>query len=94
MTSLDFSLHNPNLLACGFFDGRIAIYDVRRKEDEPVLDNGDLTGKHRDPIWELRWVERERGEEGRGEMLVSVSTDGRVTMWLVRKGLEFTGERL
>ncbi|KND02527.1 uncharacterized protein SPPG_02986 [Spizellomyces punctatus DAOM BR117] len=91
VTAIDFSRSTPNLLACGYVDGRIAIYDVRRKEDEPVMDNSDLAGKHRDPIWELRWVERERGDEhARGETLVSVSTDGRVTQWLIRKGLEYT----
>ncbi|KAI9099413.1 WD40-repeat-containing domain protein [Phlyctochytrium arcticum] len=90
VTAIDFSRSNPNLLACGYMDGRIAIYDVRRKGDKPVLDNSDLGGKHRDPIWELRWVDRERGDEqARGETLVSVSTDGRVVQWLIRKGLEY-----
>ncbi|KAI9009825.1 WD40-repeat-containing domain protein [Gaertneriomyces semiglobifer] len=91
VTSIDFSRSNSNLLACGFADGRIAIYDVRRRDDKPVLDNSDLAGKHHDPVWDLRWVERERGDEqSRGETLVSVSTDGRVTQWLIRKGLEYT----
>jgi hypothetical protein len=30
-------------------------------------------------------------EQSRGEILVSVSTDGRVTQWQIRKGLEFQG---
>ncbi|KAJ3296363.1 WD repeat-containing protein 78 [Borealophlyctis nickersoniae] len=90
VTAIDFSRSNPNLLACGYMDGRLAIYDVRRKDDKPVLDTNDLGGKHRDPVWELKWVERERDEQSRGETLVSVSTDGRVTQWLIRKGLEYT----
>ncbi|KAJ3033062.1 WD repeat-containing protein 78 [Rhizophlyctis rosea] len=92
VTSLDFSKSNPNLLACGFADGRICIYDVRRKGEKAVLDNSDSTGKHRDPVWELKWVERERvvgDEQSRNETLVSVSTDGRVVQWMVRKGLEY-----
>lgn len=53
-----------------------------------------LVGKHRETVWELKWVERERvhgDEQSRGETLVSISTDGRVTQWIIRKGLEFTG---
>ena len=54
----------------------------------------DPNGKHHDPVWELKWVERERvagDEHSRGETLVSVSTDGRITQWIIRKGLEFNG---
>ncbi|KAJ3110400.1 WD repeat-containing protein 78 [Phlyctochytrium bullatum] len=92
VTAIDFSRANPNLLAVGFMDGRIAVYDVRRKEDHPVLDSRDHPGKHRDPVWELKWVDRERvigDDQSRGETLVSVSTDGRVCQWLIRKGIEY-----
>ncbi|KAI8909414.1 WD40-repeat-containing domain protein [Powellomyces hirtus] len=88
-TSLSFSNQNPNLLACGYTSGLIQIYDVRRPDPMPVLSNVDLAGKHRDPVWELQWVERERGDESGGEWLVSVGTDGRVVGWVVKKGLEF-----
>ncbi|KAJ3004865.1 WD repeat-containing protein 78, partial [Thoreauomyces humboldtii] len=89
-TSLSFSHQSPNLLACGYTSGVIQIYDVRRPDPTPVLSNADLAGKHRDPVWELRWVEKERADEGGGEWLVSVGTDGRVVGWIVKKGLEFT----
>ncbi|ORY26011.1 WD40 repeat-like protein [Rhizoclosmatium globosum] len=42
-------------------DGRIAIYDVRQKTDAAALDNSHIAGKHRDPVWELKWIEREHG---------------------------------
>ncbi|KAJ3227804.1 WD repeat-containing protein 78 [Clydaea vesicula] len=93
VTAIDFSKTNSNLLAVGYMDGRISIYDVRRKDPTPVLDNSGMAGKHRETIWELKWVERERvhgDEQSRGENLVSISTDGRVTQWIIRKGLEFT----
>ncbi|KAI8801466.1 WD40-repeat-containing domain protein [Cladochytrium replicatum] len=92
-TALDFSKSNPNLLASGFSDGRISIYDVRKNEDKSALENSEISGKHRDPVWELKWIERERvmgDEHSRGETLVSISTDGRVTQWMIRKGLEST----
>lgn len=74
-------------------DGSVVIYDVRKNDSTCILNGGDTTGKHRDPVWELKWVERERvvgDEQSRGETLISVSTDGRVTQWMVRKGLEYT----
>jgi dynein intermediate chain 4, axonemal len=85
---------NPGLLAAGFIDGRVVIYDVRQTGEVCILDDSDNNGKHHDPVWELRWVERERvmgDEHSRAEYLVSVSTDGRVTQWIIRKGLEFNG---
>ena len=42
-------------------------------------------GKHTDPVWQLCWVDQ--GAE-RGEILVSISSDGRVTKWDMKKGLE------
>lgn len=96
-TALDFAKGNPNLLAVGFEDGVAAIYDVRSPSEGPVLENSESPGKHHDPIWELKWIDRERvvGEEqSRGETLVTVSTDGRVTQHIIRKGLEYTGMRL
>lgn len=36
------------------------------------------SGAHSDPVWQLRWVDR--GAEAE-EVLVSVSTDGRVCQW-------------
>ncbi|KAJ1553369.1 WD repeat-containing protein 78, partial [Cladochytrium tenue] len=89
--TIDFSRTSPNLLAAGFASGRMAIYDVRRPSSEPILDNGNMAGKHRDPLWELRWVERSRGigdDDHKAEAIVSVSTDGRVSQWTIKKGLQ------
>lgn len=52
----------------------------------------EAAGKHTGPVWQLRWIEKERGSsEERVEVLVSVSTDGRVTQWAIRKGFESYG---
>jgi hypothetical protein len=54
-----------------------------------------MNAKHRDPVWELKWVEHDRvmgDEQSRGETLVTISTDGRIVQWSIRKGLELTGE--
>jgi WD40 repeat protein len=90
VTALDFSHRNPNLLAVGMYDGMIAFYNVRNSEDMPVLDNSKVEKKHSSPIWQLKWVDKERvaGEE-RVEVLVSIATDGRVVQWSIGKGCEY-----
>jgi len=87
VTALDFSSTNYNLLAVGLYDGTVSIYDVRALTDKPVLESGHgVPGKHSDPVWKVRWVKR--GPD-RDEALVSISTDGRVTQWSLKKGLEY-----
>ena len=91
ITALDFSAIHPNLLAVGFYDGSVAIYDVRSPEPnpKPVLEStwssNHNSGKHSDPVWGLQWGD---SNSERGETLVSISTDGRVTQWSIKKGLE------
>ena len=49
-------------------------------------------GKHTSPVWQVRWVDRDQGSgEERDEILISISADGRVTKWSIRKGFESTG---
>ncbi|XP_064607493.1 dynein axonemal intermediate chain 4-like [Liolophura sinensis] len=89
VTALDFSKANPNLLVVGLYNGGVAIFNVRSTTDEPIIDNFSSPGKHTAPIWQLHWIEKERGSgEERAEVLVSVSTDGRITQWSIRKGFE------
>ncbi|ORZ39927.1 WD40-repeat-containing domain protein [Catenaria anguillulae PL171] len=54
------------------------------------IDSSALACKHRDPVWQVRWVDKEQSigdHHSRAESVVSVSTDGRVCQWLLRKGL-------
>ncbi|RLN55367.1 hypothetical protein BBJ29_007046 [Phytophthora kernoviae] len=44
-----------------------------------------MSGKHLDAVWQVRWVAR-----GGGESVVSVSADGRVVEWSLKKGLSFS----
>jgi WD40 repeat protein len=85
VTSIDWSSYFPFLLAVGRYDGNIAIYDVRNEDDEPILQSGNNTEKHHDPVWQVTWIDK--GME-RGESLVSISTDGKVKEWRIKKGLE------
>ena len=85
VTSMDFSESNYNLLAVGMYDGTVSIFDVHSKPSKPIIESGHTSGKHSDPVWNVKWVNR--GSE-RGENLVSISTDGRITQWSIKKGLE------
>jgi len=86
VTAIAFSHQHPNLLAAGLYDGTVAIFDVRKQDAKAMLESGHGTGgKHTDPVWQLCWVDQ--GAE-RGEILVSISSDGRVTKWDMKKGLE------
>ncbi|EIE22521.1 hypothetical protein COCSUDRAFT_83478 [Coccomyxa subellipsoidea C-169] len=78
VTALDWATNSPNLLALGFSNGTIAVHDARTRQVEPSMQTWHSSGAHSDPVWQLQWVDR--GAEAE-EVLVSVSTDGRVCQW-------------
>ncbi len=85
-TCLDWSNRYPNMLAVGYYDGSIVVYDVSGEDGgaQALLDSAQLAAKHTDAVWGIKWIDK--GTE-QGEMLVTISTDGRVTEWLIKKGL-------
>jgi len=85
VTAIDWSAYHPFLLAVGLYDGNVAIFDMRSEEDAPILESGSTTDKHHDPVWQVQWIDK--GMRG-GESLVSISTDGKVKEWTIKKGLE------
>ncbi|KAM6962991.1 dynein axonemal intermediate chain 4 [Aplochiton taeniatus] len=90
VTALDFSSNNPSQLAVGMHDGSIATYNVQLSDKTPVIDSGDCVHKHTSPVWQVKWIEHEKGPSGedKGENLISVSADGRISKWFLRKGLD------
>lgn len=90
VTSVDFSIGSPNLLAVGYHNGTIAVYNVQSRSNTPVLDSSESPQKHLGPVWQLQWIEQDRGTTGddKREILVSISADGRVSKWVIRKGLD------
>ncbi|CAH8606532.1 unnamed protein product [Heterobilharzia americana] len=92
VTAVGWSKIHANLLAVGMFSGVIYVYDVRKNDPVPVIDTTHATGRHLGPVRKLQWIVRESGRaQSLSEVLVSVSSDGRVTQWFVRKGFESTG---
>ncbi|NWV07240.1 WDR78 protein, partial [Ptilonorhynchus violaceus] len=90
VTALDFSLASPNLLAVGMCSGRVAIYDVRSRNDAALMDSSASLNKHTGPVWQLRWVEQDRDATGgdKKEKLMCISGDGRMTEWFVQQRLD------
>ncbi|XP_006862560.1 PREDICTED: WD repeat-containing protein 78 [Chrysochloris asiatica] len=90
VTAVDFSIGSPNLLAVGYYNGSIAIYNVQSNSTIPVLDSSESLQKHLGPIWQIQWIEQDRGTTGddKREILVSISADGRISKWVIRKGLD------
>ncbi len=89
ITCCKFSNDNPHLIACGTYDGVVAIYDIRKKQNSPVAENRELSGKHSDVVWEIQWISKGKAND-KGESLVSISADARITEWSMKKGLEYT----
>nr|XP_041573660.1 dynein intermediate chain 4, axonemal isoform X2 [Taeniopygia guttata] len=92
VTAVDFSLASPNLLAVGTTDGRVAIYDVQSRGDAALLDSSASLNKHKGPVWQLRWVEQDRSAAAgdKGERLMCISGDGRMTQWFIQQRLDCT----
>ncbi|NWQ60484.1 WDR78 protein, partial [Neopipo cinnamomea] len=90
VTAVDFSLASPNLLAVGTYSGSVAVYDVRSRNDAAFLDSRASLNKHTGAVWQLRWVEQDRGATGgdKKERLMCISADGRVTEWLIQQRLD------
>ncbi|XP_063262948.1 dynein axonemal intermediate chain 4 isoform X2 [Prinia subflava] len=90
VTAVDFSLASPNLLAVGMASGCVAVYDVRSRGDAALLDSSASLNKHKGPVWQLRWVEQDRGATAgdKKETLMCISGDGRVTQWFIQQRLD------
>ncbi|NWX31591.1 WDR78 protein, partial [Notiomystis cincta] len=90
VTAVDFSLAKPHLLAVGLASGRVAIYDVRSRNDAALLDSSTSLNEHKGPVWQLRWMEQDRGATGgdRKERLMCISGDGRMTQWFIQQRLD------
>ncbi|XP_059709472.1 dynein axonemal intermediate chain 4 [Haemorhous mexicanus] len=90
VTAVDFSLARPHLLAVGTASGRVAIYDVRSRQDTALLDSSASLNKHKGPVWQLRWVEQDRDAAAgdKEERLMCISGDGRVTQWFIQQRLD------
>uniref|UniRef100_A0A3Q4HJL4 Dynein axonemal intermediate chain 1 n=1 Tax=Neolamprologus brichardi TaxID=32507 RepID=A0A3Q4HJL4_NEOBR len=85
---LDIHAQHSHLVAVGFYDGCVAVYSLKEEGQEPVYKSTAKTGKHTDPVWQVRW---QSDDMDSNHNFYSVSSDGRVVSWtLVKNELVFT----
>lgn len=85
---LDFHPEHPYLIAVGFYDGSVAVYNLREKTNEPSYLSSAKGGKHTDPVWQVCWQENDLDNQLN---FFSISSDGRVTSWcLIKNELHYT----
>ncbi|XP_063676387.1 dynein intermediate chain 2, ciliary-like isoform X2 [Bolinopsis microptera] len=80
--TLDFHPEHPWLMAVGFYDGGVAVYNLRDKMNEPNYSSSAKNGKHTDTVWQVYWQENDLDNNLN---FFSISSDGRVTCWSLIK---------
>lgn len=50
---LDIHNHLSYLVAVGFYDGCVAVYNLKENGTNPVYKSTAKTGKHTDPVWQV-----------------------------------------
>ncbi|XP_030647720.1 dynein axonemal intermediate chain 4 [Chanos chanos] len=90
VTSVDFSASNNRQLAVGMYNGTISIYTIQTKGKTRVIDSSGYARGHTGPVWQVKWISQDRDSLGerKGEALISVSSDGRISKWFLRQGLD------
>lgn len=59
---LDIHEQHSYLVAVGFYDGCVAVYNLKEEGMEPVYKSTAKTGKHTDPVWQVRVGDNVRGD--------------------------------
>nr|XP_015218819.1 PREDICTED: dynein intermediate chain 1, axonemal isoform X2 [Lepisosteus oculatus] len=85
---LDIHQGCPYLVAVGFYDGCVAVYNLKEEGEQPTYRSTAKTGKHTDPVWQVKW---QKDDMDNNHNFFSVSSDGRVVSWtLVKNELVYT----
>lgn len=50
---LDIHEQHSYLVVVGFYDGNVAVYNLKEEGAEPVYKSTAKTGKHTDPVWQV-----------------------------------------
>ncbi|KAM9859940.1 dynein, axonemal, intermediate chain 1, paralog 2 [Aulostomus maculatus] len=85
---LDIHEKRSYLVAVGYYDGCVAVYNLEKKRPDPVYKSSAKTGMHTHPVWQVCW---QNDDMDNNSNFYSVSSDGRVVSWtLVKNELVFT----
>ncbi|XP_039945908.1 dynein axonemal intermediate chain 1 [Hirundo rustica] len=79
---LDFHSDHPYLLAAGFYDGNVAIYNLKKASSQPSYKSSAKSGKHTEPVWQVKW---QKDDMDNNSNFFSVSSDGRIVSWTLVK---------
>ncbi|XP_077459012.1 dynein axonemal intermediate chain 1-like [Stigmatopora argus] len=77
--TIDIHKKNSYLVAVGFYDGCVCVYNLMNKGHEPEYKSTVNNGKHTDPVWQVRW------QNDKSLNFFSLSSDGRVVSWILSK---------
>lgn len=75
--ALAFNPKSPDWLVGGCYNGLIAFWDVRK---HGTVETSLIENSHHDPVYDVAWIQSRTNQE-----MVSVSTDGHVKWWDIRK---------
>ena len=89
--SLDIHPSHSNMVVVGLYDGNVAVYDLKTGSSQPTFTSSALTGKHRDVVWQVKWV---RDNLDGYLNFFSISGDGRVTNWTIVKTTLWFNDKL
>ncbi|NWQ64588.1 DNAI1 protein, partial [Neopipo cinnamomea] len=79
---LDFNSEHSHLLAVGFYDGNVAIYNLRKETSQPSYKSSAESGKHSGPVWQVKW---QKDDMDNNSNFFSISSDGRIVSWTLVK---------
>ncbi|KAM8961714.1 dynein axonemal intermediate chain 1 [Pelodytes ibericus] len=79
---LDIHKEHPYLVAVGFYDGNVAIYNLKTATSQPNYMSSAKCGKHTDPVWQVKW---QKDDMDKNLNFFSVSSDGRIVSWTLVK---------
>lgn len=80
--SIQFNKLWPYLLAVGFTEGTVAVYDMRRESSTPFAVGSNSNMQHNDIINQVKWLSDNIDVQ---HNFCSVSADGKVINWLIAK---------
>ncbi|XP_062867475.1 dynein, axonemal, intermediate chain 1, paralog 2 [Trichomycterus rosablanca] len=85
---LDIHKQFTYLVVVGFYDGCVAVFNLKNKVQQPVYKSTAKSGKHTGPVWQVKW---QNDDIDNNHNFFSISSDGRVVSWtLVKNELLFT----
>ena len=50
---IDIHPEHPYLVACGFYDGSVGVFNIKDSRKDAVYLSTAKTGKHTDPVWQV-----------------------------------------